>query len=90
VVWRLGFAGPNWAIDPNVKATLLRHGNWDSVTNGVVWDPAISNHTLPASLYLSGKPSWWGSSLPWPPIGPDVSPLSNKIPAQVRYEAGGY
>ncbi|HVE39815.1 MAG TPA: glycosyl hydrolase family 28-related protein [Planctomycetota bacterium] len=90
VVWRLGFAGPNWATDPNVKATLLRHGNWDSVTNGVVWDPGISTHTLPASLYLSGKPSWWGSSLPWPPIGPDVSPVSNKIPAQVRYESGGY
>ena len=25
--------------------------------------------------------------MPWPPIGPDVSPMVNKIPAQVRYEA---
>jgi hypothetical protein len=89
VVWRLGFAGPNWATDPNVKATLLRHGNWDPVTNGVVWDPSIAEHTLPPSLYLDAKPSWWGS-LPWPPIGPDVTPMVNKIPAQVRYEAGGY
>jgi hypothetical protein len=27
---------------------------------------------LPASLYLSSKPSWFGTSA-WPPIGPDVS-----------------
>jgi hypothetical protein len=34
-----------------------------------------ANHNLPASLYLSGKPSFfttkWGS-VPFPPIGPDV------------------
>ena len=30
------------------------------------------SHTLPASLYLSAKPSWWGT-MPYPAIGPDVS-----------------
>lgn len=30
-------------------------------------------HTLPASLYYSSKPSWWPSSVAWPPIGPDVT-----------------
>lgn len=84
-IWRLGYGGPNDAGDPNVKATLLRHGNWDSVTNNVVWDPSISDHKLPASLYRSSKPAWWGN-LPWPAIGPDVPGMTNKIPAQVRYE----
>lgn len=28
--------------------------------------------TLPASYYLTGRPSWFGST-PWPAIGPDVS-----------------
>jgi chitodextrinase len=37
--------------------------------------------TLPASLYLSSKPSWFGSSQ-WPPIGPDVSGLTTLIPAK--------
>jgi hypothetical protein len=45
------------------------------------------DHNLPASLYLSAKPSWWGN-LAWPPFGPDISPMTNKIPAQVRYEGG--
>ncbi|MEO8083122.1 MAG: glycosyl hydrolase family 28-related protein [Ardenticatenales bacterium] len=86
-IWRLGYGGPDDRGDPNVRATLLRHGNWDSVTNGVVWDPAIPDHTLPASLYLSAKPAWWGDELAWPAIGPDVTPMVGKIPAQVRYEA---
>jgi hypothetical protein len=84
-IWRLGYGGPKGAEDPNVKATLLRHGNWDCVTNSTVWDPHISDHTLPASLYHSAKPSWWGN-LPWPPIGPDVPGRTNKIPAEIRYE----
>jgi len=58
--------------DLNVKATLLRHGNWDSLNNAVIWDANIPDHTIPNSLYLTGKPSWWGD-LPWPPIGPDRS-----------------
>jgi hypothetical protein len=30
------------------------------------------SQTLPASFYLSSKPSWWGS-MPWPAVGPDVT-----------------
>jgi hypothetical protein len=79
-IWRLGYGGPSWAGDPNVKATLLRHGNFDYVTNSVIWDPNNSDHTLPPSLYLSSKPSWWGS-LAWPAIGPDLNPMTGTIPA---------
>ena len=35
-------------------------------------NPVPSGSALPASFYLSAKPSWWGS-LPWPAIGPDVT-----------------
>jgi hypothetical protein len=52
----------------------------------VVWDPNIPDHTIPNSLYLSGRPSWWGN-LPWPPIGPDLTPMVGQIPAQVRFLA---
>ena len=85
-IWHLGYGGPGGAGHTLVKDTLLRHGNWDSVTNSVIWDPAIADHSLPASLYLSAKPSWWGT-LPWPAIGPDLTPMAGKIPAQLRFEA---
>src|SRR5205814_6498443 len=89
--------------DTAVKTNILRHGNWDSLTagtgvcpagntcsNGVVWSNAISNQSLPISLYLTqtSQPSWWITGLAWPPFGPDGSTINNKIPAQVRYEGG--
>jgi hypothetical protein len=40
---------------------------------------------LPASLYLTSKPSWFGT-VAWPPIGPDVSGMANELPAQLCYE----
>jgi hypothetical protein len=66
--------------------TAILHGNYDYASDSTKWDPTISDHVLPASLYLPAKPGWWGN-MPWPPIGPDVNPMVNKIPAQVRYEA---
>jgi len=35
-------------------------------------DTGAGQAPMPASFYLSSKPSWFGS-IPWPPIGPDVS-----------------
>ncbi|MBL0176627.1 MAG: right-handed parallel beta-helix repeat-containing protein [Ignavibacteria bacterium] len=87
-IWRLGYGGPSWAGDMNVKATLLRHRNYDYVTRHVVDDPVIADTLLPASLYKPAKPAWWGACV-WPPIGPDVPGLVNKIPAQLRYENAG-
>ncbi len=88
---------PYGPADTQVKATLLRHGNWDSVNNAVKWctDPGEigcqggdGSHVLPNSLYLSSKPTWFGT-VSWPPIGPDIPGYTNKIPAQLRYE-GNY
>jgi hypothetical protein len=88
-IYHLGYAS-DWRctaadFDALTPLTALRHGNFDYVTNTVIWDPANADHTLPASLYRTSKPSWWGSQ-PWPPIGPDVAGYYNKIPAQLRYE----
>ncbi len=71
--------------DPKVKATLLRHGNYDFLHKEVVWDPEMPDRELPPSLYLNDRPEWWGDA-PWPPIGPDVPGLAHEIPAQVRLE----
>ena len=70
--------------DTKVSSTLYRHGNFDYVTNSTTWDPANSDHALPASLYLSTKPAFFGN-LPWPPIGPDQDPLVGTIPAAARF-----
>jgi hypothetical protein len=36
-------------------------------------NPVPSSHTISSSYYYSSKPSWWPSTKPWPPIGPDVT-----------------
>jgi len=71
--------------DPQVKATLLRHGNWDSVTQSTVWDPSITDHVLPASLYLTSKPAFFGCRA-WPAIGPDQNPMTKSLPAKDRFD----
>ena len=92
--------------DPLVSTTVMRWGNYDTVNNGVRFvagevpsglssfaNPVPGSQTLPASFFLDSKPSWFGT-VPWPPIGPDVtggniSGLSGhayKIPAQLCYE----
>ena len=43
------------ALDLNVKTTLIRHGNYDYFTRSQLWDPNISDHTIPDSYYLERK-----------------------------------
>jgi hypothetical protein len=71
VIWALGVG--SGVDDPNIANTLLRHGNFDYVTNSVIWDPSIPSHDLPDSLYRRQVPDWWCQETPWPPIGPDVA-----------------
>jgi len=104
-IYLLGYTGVLELIssglpyDPLVVNGLLRWGNYDYVTNQTRWNPAEipadtpvpSDHTLPSSLFLSSRPSWWGT-MPWPAIGPDVAGgqdpagYAYKIPAQVCYD----
>ena len=87
-IYVLGFWG-NYVTnnDPLTCTSLERDGNWDVVHNSVVWD-TNGVQTLPASLYLTGEPTWWadyGNASSWPPIGPDVTPMQGQIPAQTRF-----
>jgi len=103
-IYRLGYPGignnfitggtnpsstdPN-AFDARVKSTLLRHGNYDFATKSIVWDPTITDHTLPNSLYLTSKPAWFGNR-PWPPFDPaqPLSATATNIPAGYRFTFG--
>lgn len=67
--------------------TLWWHANYDTVMNGVRYNPAISVRELPASLYRSTKPSWWPSGSPWPWSGSDLSPMVGTLPAKARSDA---
>ena len=68
-------------------ADVVIHGN--NVRDEITWDPSIPDHTLPASLYLSLKPAFYGD-MDWPSIGGDKPLGQGKIPALVRWETGDY
>jgi hypothetical protein len=94
------------------RSTMMRWGNWDTVNNATQWtsgevpsgdafypNSVPASQTLPASFYLSSKPSFFGS-VPWPAMGPDVSSCTNsvsdagghvcKIQARLCYESLSY
>jgi hypothetical protein len=85
-IFLLGYSGVDESLETGIAydlmtvTSLLRWGNFDYATNTTRWnaseipsDNAVpANHTLPASLFLTTKPSWWGT-MPWPAIGPDVT-----------------
>lgn len=105
-IYEIGYGTSNVPNDPLVASTLFRWGNYDTVTGTARFvasevpsgisqyaNPVPSTQTLPASLYLPAKPSWWPASTPWPVIGPDVSNgnisgvggHANMIPAHLCY-----
>jgi len=84
-IFNLGQAGNVIPSDPLVKTTILRWGNYDTVTQTARFDPSEvpsrlsayanpvpADHVLPPSFYLAAKPVWWGS-VPWPATGPEVT-----------------
>lgn len=89
-IYKIGYGGGTgdctWNSDDNTNAytTILRHGNYDYYDNSVVWDASIPDHVIPNSYYLSAKPIFFGT-LPWPPIGSDLSPMTGTLPAESRY-----
>jgi hypothetical protein len=90
-IWMLGWDDlPNQLTDPNVASTALRDGNFDYVTNSVVWATTDTSHTLPNSLYLTQEPAFFKarSGYTWPWVNPTGSPQLSKLPARTRYVAG--
>ena len=85
-IWKLGYAPGAWdqSPDPRVRSTVTREGNFDYVTNTVRWDHGPQQ--LPDSLYLSGKPAFFGD-LPWPWVDPTGTPKVYTLPAQRRFES---
>lgn len=84
IVFRFGYSGYNaHAAFPDSRATTFRHGNYLFQTDTVTWDPS-AEHALPASLYLTERPDWFGDT-PWPPFGPDVPGYVSELPAERRY-----
>jgi hypothetical protein len=85
-----GSGGPrDLYVDRNTTklGTLLIEGNWNAYAARQDWTSAP--FTLPNSLFLSSKPSWFGD-LAWPPVDP-ANPRTNDptiIPAGYRFVHG--
>jgi len=89
-MWKLGYDGTEHPTeaDPSVLATTYRHGNFDYVTNDIVWDSTVSNQNIPDSLYLSSKPDFMGSKAwPWVVAENPSDPLADTLPAHDRFVA---
>lgn len=92
-IWRFGTWDQDYSVnDGSVYATAYRDGNFDYKSNGVAWNglggagspPAKS---LPDSLYLLGKPAFFGSNT-WPWVDPLGTTKISTLPAKARYDAG--
>jgi hypothetical protein len=81
-MWNLGC--DTTPQDPVVIARTIRHGNFDFFTGTTTWDPTIPQQTLPASLYLTSRPAFFGTN-PWPWVTPETpaTPLAT-LPARTR------
>lgn len=55
----------------SADATMFYHGVYNFTDGSFQWANGVTQ-TLPASFYLSAKPTWWGG-IGWPAIGPDVT-----------------
>lgn len=88
--------GGNW---DNGYAALhvYRDGNWDNVTNGVVWAPGSCAASpqptcaVPASFYLTARPAFFTPGYAWPWVNPQATTTAGRVgrlPAKARFDAG--
>jgi hypothetical protein len=82
-----------WSFIDGSYTTQLRQGNWDWVTATQKWlglggtytNPVGSPQSIPASMYLTSKPAFFGSN-PWPWVDPSTG-NPTALPAKVRMDA---
>ncbi len=77
----------NAANSDSTETQLYRHGNYDYLTNTVIWDPGNSNHTLPNSLYIGAPPAFFGPNT-WPWVDSVGATKLYTLPAKARFDAG--
>jgi|GEM_PF-706272 len=94
VIWQLGFSSQPFLhsyvfMDAVVPQTTLRHGNYDYAKRQITWDAGVADHVIPASLYLTAKPSWFGDR-PWPPFDPENpgAAVATNLPAGYKFFYG--
>jgi hypothetical protein len=87
-LWRLGYTPQDWNAPPDARvvSTAHRHGNFDYATGSVHWASGF-DQALPSSLYLAGKPAFFGDK-PWPWVDATGSVKLHALPARARYDAG--
>ena len=88
-IWMIGYDPIRWkmAPDPKTLSTLIRGGNFDYLTSKTVWTNGFREQTLPASLYLSKRPDFFGK-YQWPWVDPTGAIKIHTLPAKARFDAG--
>ena len=85
-IWLLGWNDLSpYTVDPQVAATAIRDGNWDSFLGQQTWLTDTSA-PLPDSMYLSCEPAFFGSDT-WPWLDPTTGGVYT-LPAKQRFDAG--
>jgi hypothetical protein len=87
-IWKLGYDPERWNMYPDkqVLSTVIRDGNYDYLTNSQRWHNTPAGFTIPASMYLTSKPAFFGSN-PWPWVDPTTG-TTYTLPAKARFDAG--
>jgi hypothetical protein len=90
-IWMLGWdtVAP-YPVDVRVRETLLRHGNFDFLSEAIAWDESLSGRDIPSSLYLKSRPPFFdaGRGYAWPWVEPTAAPRVHVLPAKARFDAG--
>jgi hypothetical protein len=77
-------------FDTPTTGSWIRHGNvsiWNTTNFPLDWDSGIADHNVPNSLYLSAKPSWFGS-LAWPPFSSENLDTATNVLSYTNIPAG--
>jgi hypothetical protein len=75
MMWNNWDAFNNGVMTCTAQATPFATCPQDERADTAPMYPGLTNPgtSLPASFYLTSRPSWWFSSIPFPAIGPDVT-----------------